>query len=95
MQIEWKERALQDAREILAYIAQDKPGAAREVFEAIQRQVGLLADTPKLGRAGRVRGTRELVINRTPYLVAYRVTATTVTVLRVLHGAQQWPKRFT
>jgi toxin ParE1/3/4 len=93
VRIEWKPQAQEDAREILIYIAQDKPGAAREVYEALRHQVGLLAETPKLGRAGRVRGTRELVISRTPYIVAYRVTADTITVLRVLHGAQQWPQR--
>ena len=93
MRIEWKNQAREDAREILAYISQDKPGAAREVYETIKQQVGLLSETPRIGRPGRVRGTRELVISRTPYLVAYRVTATTVTILRVLHGARQWPKR--
>lgn len=94
MRIEWKPQAQEDAREILAYIAQDKPGAAREVYAAIKRQVGLLSETPRIGRPGRVRGTRELVISHTPYLVAYQATATTVTILRVLYGAQQWPKRF-
>ncbi|WP_347259055.1 type II toxin-antitoxin system RelE/ParE family toxin [Methylocaldum sp.] len=94
MRIEWKKQAREDAHDILIHIAQDKPGAAWEVYEAIQRQVGLLAEMPKRGRPGRVRGTRELVITRTPYIVAYRVTPTVITVLRVLHGAQQWPKRF-
>jgi addiction module RelE/StbE family toxin len=47
---------------------------------------------PEMGRPGRVDGTRELVIQRTSYIAAYRITGTTVRILRVLHGAQMWPE---
>jgi plasmid stabilization system protein ParE len=46
------------------------------------------------GRTGRVDGSRELVIPRTPYVLAYRVTGGIITVLHVFHGAQQWPDKF-
>ncbi len=46
---------------------------------------------PEMGRHGRIEGTRELVISRTPYIAAYRITGDTVRILRVLHGAQLWP----
>jgi addiction module RelE/StbE family toxin len=46
---------------------------------------------PEMGRPGRIEGTRELVISRTPYIAAYRIAGDTVRILRVLHGAQQWP----
>jgi hypothetical protein len=32
----------------------------------IERQIGCLCDYPEIGRLGRLTGTRELVINRTP-----------------------------
>jgi plasmid stabilization system protein ParE len=51
-----------------------------------------LLDFPASGRVGRIAGTRELVINGTPYVAAYAVTDTTVRILRVLHGAQEWPE---
>jgi plasmid stabilization system protein ParE len=44
-----------------------------------------------MGRAGRVEGTRELVISRTSYIAAYRIVGDVSRILRVLHGAQQWP----
>ena len=42
-------------------------------------------------RPGRVQGTRELVVPATPFIVVYRIEATGVVILRVLHGAQKWP----
>ena len=45
---------------------------------------------PKLYKAGRVKGTREIVV-RPNYIMVYRVTGDVVEVLRVLHAAQQWP----
>jgi toxin ParE1/3/4 len=52
-----------------------------------------LAEYPLVGRAGRVPGTRELLVLGTPYLLAYRVKADAIEILRVLHGARRWPRR--
>ena len=81
---------LQAVRE---YIAEVNPGAARQVAQCILQAVGLLAEQPSLGRPGRVPETRELVITGTPYSAAYRVVDDTIVILRVLHGARQWPER--
>jgi len=37
----------------------------------IERQTDLLADHPLMGREDRVKGTRELVIGRTPFIAVY------------------------
>jgi toxin ParE1/3/4 len=77
----------------LDYIAQDSPSAAIEQGDRIEHQVGLLIEHPEMGRPGRKRGTRELVISRTPFVVVYRIKprAKRIELMRVLHGAQQWP----
>jgi toxin ParE1/3/4 len=75
------------------HIARDNPSAAARVDEDLERQVRQLREHPLMGRPGRESGTRELVISRTPFIVIYRVTARRVEILRVLHGAQQWPPR--
>ncbi|HEY3118137.1 MAG TPA: type II toxin-antitoxin system RelE/ParE family toxin [Chloroflexota bacterium] len=56
-------------------------------------QAARLGNYPNLGRTGRIPGTRELPIGRTPYLVVYTVDRSidTVIILRVLHGARLWP----
>lgn len=90
--IVWLSGAIADRDAQLDYIAQDNPSAAIEQGDKIASHVGKLADYPKLGRVGRKKGTRELVISGTPFIVVYRIQGEeTVQILRLLHGAQQWP----
>lgn len=93
MRVEWRPLAEKDLVEIVQYIAADSPRAAYEVHDRIRELVGKLAAHPGLGRPGRVRGTRELVVSGTPFLVPYRIKGEVLTILRVLHGARRWPKR--
>ncbi len=92
MNIVWSPEAIEDLASLRAYIAEDNPAAARRVvLRIIQTIEQLLSDNPQIGRAGRVPGTRELVIPRTPYIVPYRFQRKTIQVLRVYHGARRWP----
>ncbi len=91
MRIVWTAEARIDREHAIEYIGAEAPLAAAGQLEHILEQVLRLADYPKLRRVGRVRGTRELVIAHTPFVLIYRAAADTVTVLRLLHGAQQWP----
>jgi addiction module RelE/StbE family toxin len=89
--VEWSVFAFADRETIFDYIEADSPGAAASVDDRIEARVESLARFPEMGRPGRIDGTRELVISRTPYIAAYRIVGDTVRILRVLHGAQQWP----
>src|ERR1039457_2695717 len=91
MVLEWSVFALADRDAIFDYIEADSPRAAVSVDDRIQACVESLLQFPEMGRIGRIEGTRELVISRTPYIAVYLVAGDTVRVLRLLHGAQQWP----
>lgn len=91
MRLEWSTFAMADRNAIFDYIEADSSKAAVAVDDRIKEQVETLAQFPASGRPGRIEGTRELVISRTPYIVAYRINANTVRILRVLHGSQRWP----
>lgn len=94
MRVLWTRAALASLAEITDHIAQHSPVAALRLVDEIPARVTtLLTDNPMIGRAGRVTGTRELVLSGTPYLVAYRV-GDHVDVLAVLHGARAWPDDF-
>jgi toxin ParE1/3/4 len=66
--IAWLKTALRTRFEQLNYIAADNVRAAIRLDEEIDRQVDLLAEHPLMGREGRVKGTRELVIGRSPFM---------------------------
>ena len=82
--------ALADREAILEYIAQDNSKAAIELDEEFEAKAEIARQRPTLYKAGRVKGTRELVV-RPNYVMVYRVSGDVVEVLRVLHTAQQWP----
>jgi len=86
--------ARHDRDQIFDFLEAMNPRAAVKIDERIAAQTALLAEFPEMGRSGRVHGTRELVINGTPYLAAYRVEVSSIRVLRVLHGSQEWPDDF-
>ena len=79
-----------DLDRIVDHIALDNSSAALDMWDDIERQVERLRDFPRSGRAGRIPETRELVVSGTPYIVVYMVSEN-VELIRVLHGAQQWP----
>jgi toxin ParE1/3/4 len=91
----WSPEAIEDFASLRAYIERDDRAAARRVALHIVRNIEtLLSQHPDMGRPGRVPGTRELVIPRTPFIVPYRLQGDTIQVLRVFHGARRWPERF-
>ena len=91
MRVEWLPISERNRASQLAYIGERNPGAAFAMGDAIEEAVRRLADHPRIGRPGRVKGTRELVISGTPYVITYRVERDAVVILRLLHGAQRWP----
>lgn len=91
MKVVWAQFALEDRRRLYEHIEVDSPRAAAAVDARIAEAVARLKIFPESGRPGRIPDTREVVVPRTPCVVAYRVHADRVRVLRVLHGAQMWP----
>lgn len=92
MRIRWTPPALAQIAEIHQYIAADNPQAARRVVAQIRKDATLLSAQPGVGRAGRVPGTRELVVSRYPFIIAYRVDRNEIPILAVIHSARRWPE---
>ncbi|PZD75484.1 Toxin RelE2 [Acaryochloris thomasi RCC1774] len=91
MSIVWTKSARQDVNDIWDYLALRNPDAAELTESQILKAIEGLSEFPKRGRPGRAAGTRELVIKGSPYVAVYWVEETRVVILRVLHGAQDWP----
>ncbi len=82
--------AVMDREAIFDFIARDKPLAAIDLDKRIKHTAEQLQTYPRLGKSGRVKGTRVLVIHPN-YLLMYRLIGDDVEVLRVKHAARQWP----
>lgn len=91
MRLLWSPSAIADREAIFDHIAAENPAAALATDTAIARRVEQLRRFPRSGRPGRVVGTRELVLSRTAFIAVYRVAGAEILLLRVLHGARQWP----
>lgn len=91
MRLKWSAYALTDRDDIFSYIENESPRAAVSVDDRIAGAARHLINYPESGRIGRVPGTRELIVSGTPYIAAYALNEDTVRILRVLHGAMQWP----
>lgn len=93
--IEWTEQAIRQLDQAHDYIAlSNSEEVATRITLQIVSSVQQLAAFPMSGRAGRVPGTRELVISSTPFIAAYTIEKARIVILAAYHGAQHWPEGF-
>lgn len=92
VRVRWLQKAGADLDKAMEHVARDAPDAAAEMYRHIRNRVDDLVKRPGLGRPGRVCGTRELVIEKYPYLVPYRVTDGEIVILRVFHTSRKPPR---
>lgn len=90
-ELEWIELARADLLAIVDYISDDNPDAAQQVKDDIESKAEKLLHFPKMGRPGRIEGTRELITAWTNYIIVYQEDSFRIRILRVLHASQQWP----
>jgi toxin ParE1/3/4 len=88
----WTRAAIRDLTQIREYIARENPDAAREIALKIVDASERIIQFPEVGRLGRVKGTRELIVPGTHYLIIYRMKKKAIHFARVRHGSQEWPK---
>ena len=95
----WSRDALRDLDEAYEYISRDSPTSAKGIIERIEILLESLSAHPKLGRIGRVKGTRELVVTGTPFILPYVIDKDDggkerIIILGVRHASRRWPGGF-
>ena len=68
MKIRWAPEAAEDYSHIVHYIREDNASAALRVAKSIRESIATLKTFPRLGRPGRMEGTRELVLPPLPFI---------------------------
>ena len=96
VRVSWLAKALRNLDEEAEFVAQDNPVAAQALVQRIHEAIGNLKANPALGRPGRIRGTRELIVPGTPYIIPYRVKlrSNRIEILRVFHTSRRLPDRW-
>ena len=87
MSIKWTKAALASVDEIAGFIAKDNPIRATSFVIELRAAVNKLQTHPGMGRAGRVPGTRELLLHKN-YIAIYRVRGDDDEILRLHHAAR-------
>jgi len=99
MSVRWTQKAVADLDSIFEAIAVDRPRVAERIIRTLLSHGQQLLTHPHRGRPGRLVQTRELSVPRLPYIMVYSLSPSfidpkpDVTILRVLHGAMQWPPK--
>ena len=92
MNVKWLRTAAVNLQSEYQWLSERNPTAAQNFANEVHRLTSLLATNPSMGRAGRVMGTRELVLQNFPYLLPYRVKSGEIQILRVFHTYREPPK---
>jgi toxin ParE1/3/4 len=88
MALRWTRTALGSVDEIAEFIAKDNPSRATSFVLELKEAMTRLQVHPGMGRAGRVPGSRELVLHKN-YIAIYRVRGDDVEILRLHHVARK------
>lgn len=92
MRVRWTQPAVSDLTGICDYLeSHESTAVAERVAQTIYGAAESLAPFPKKGRSGREPNTRELVIQRYPYILVYELRPDAIGILRVLHSSQKFP----
>lgn len=87
----WLDEAIDDLVEHVEYVARESPRAARHIAARIRSAGEELGDFA-IGRPGQVPQTYERVLADLPYTIVYSLESRTISILRVIHHAQRWPR---
>lgn len=84
MNVVWTKRALANLGAELDYYGQINPQRAKELALIIKDSIEKIVHMPGIGRAGKKIGTREFVLDKYPYIPAYRVRNEMVEILAIV-----------
>jgi toxin ParE1/3/4 len=92
MKIRLTQRASEQLLSAYEYLQSASLSAASAQMKRIFNTIDLLENYPLAGRKGRIAGTREMIVPRTPFIVAYTIEGGEVHILAALHASRRWPE---
>ena len=90
----WTERAISTLELELDYYGQINPKLAEELSQIIKNNVESISAMPSIGRPGKKLNTRELILAKYPYIMAYRVRNEVLEIISIIHQQRKNIKSF-
>lgn len=96
MKVRWTRWATNQWLESFEYLEHENSSAAAHTVNSVLETIAMLAAHPHAGRVGRIAGTREFAVPRSPFVIGYQVDLpnNVLHVLTVYDGRRRWPKSF-
>jgi len=92
MHARFTEDAKADLASIEEYLEPRSPQGLQRILSAIFTIISQLESFPFLGHEGRVEGTRELVVPRTPFIIIYSLNEPYyLDIENIVHGRLKYP----
>ena len=90
MKIIWTKNAVQDRDDIWDYLHAENPKAALEMDRRFTEAASRISQNPKIGPAGIISGTRE-IIPHSSYRLVYQLDPDVIWIMALVHTARAWP----
>lgn len=93
MRLRWTNGARAELLDLVAYISQERPTAARALARRIQSAVRATLEFPYIGRVVpelEIANIRERIVS--PYRIVYQVRRAEIVVLAVVHERRDFPR---
>jgi plasmid stabilization system protein ParE len=97
MKVSWTRWATNQWLESFEYLQRENPSAAASrIGASVVETIAMLAAHPHAGQIGRIAGTREFAVPRSPFVIGYELDLreNVLRVLTVYDGRRRWPKDF-
>ena len=87
----WRFSARSDLASIIRYVANVNPLAARRLRQVLMESVLPVSEHPYLYRQSQTIPAMREIVAHPNYIVYYRVTATCIEVVNVIHTRREFP----
>jgi plasmid stabilization system protein ParE len=89
LRIKWTALAARQFKDNQRYYGSIDRQAARLLAMRVKSALRRLSALPDMGRPGVHPGTREWVVQRSPYIIIYRIERDVLQILHLWHGRQR------
>ena len=90
----WTKRSISNLEAELNYYGQINPNLAKELSNIVKDSIEKIQFMPGIGREGKKISYREYVLQKYPYIIAYRVRNNVLEVLAIIHQQRKNIKSF-